>query len=261
MAKTKKQALNEEEKLEQQTPVAVEEVMGDYVDAQSSIQKYSRAALWLKIGGLVLAALMIILFLLYVFLSLFKEEGSFTVLLSDASQSKGVMISETQGFSNPNVRLSASPVPSAWNITLADIPEDIDKIDGSHNSDNYLAYTFYIKNTGVENIAYNSTMRLDYSELGAEEAIRVMLIEDGKRTIYAKPAKETGAIEAFACDKPFTGDVNLFTFKSKDMAPGDSIKYTVVIWFEGNDPECVNDIIGGTVKMTMLFDIPTTENQ
>ena len=28
-------------------------------------------------------------------------------------------------------------------------------------------------------------------------------------------------------------------------------KYTVVIWLEGNDPECINDIIGGELKMQM----------
>ncbi len=28
-------------------------------------------------------------------------------------------------------------------------------------------------------------------------------------------------------------------------------KYTVVIWLEGEDPECVNDILGGTIELIL----------
>ena len=31
--------------------------------------------------------------------------------------------------------------------------------------------------------------------------------------------------------------------------------YTIVIWLEGNDPDCVDAIIGGTIKFTMEFKI------
>ena len=39
--------------------------------------------------------------------------------------------------------------------------------------------------------------------------------------------------------------------KTSDFRPGDIDKYTVVIWIEGNDPDCVDDIIGGEVKLHM----------
>ena len=39
--------------------------------------------------------------------------------------------------------------------------------------------------------------------------------------------------------------------QEKDFKPGDVHKYTVVIWIEGNDPQCDDDIIGGEVKMHM----------
>ena len=35
--------------------------------------------------------------------------------------------------------------------------------------------------------------------------------------------------------------------------PGEVDKYTVVIWLEGEDPECVNDILGGTIEMMFKF--------
>ena len=32
-------------------------------------------------------------------------------------------------------------------------------------------------------------------------------------------------------------------------------KYTIVIWLEGNDPDCLDNIIGGTIKLGMNFKI------
>ena len=39
--------------------------------------------------------------------------------------------------------------------------------------------------------------------------------------------------------------------KEENFKPGDVHKYTVIIWIEGEDPECVDNIIGGEVKMRM----------
>ena len=39
----------------------------------------------------------------------------------------------------------------------------------------------------------------------------------------------------------------------KDFKTGTSDKYTVVIWIEGNDKECVDAIRGGHVRMNMIF--------
>ena len=39
------------------------------------------------------------------------------------------------------------------------------------------------------------------------------------------------------------------TGQRAELMPGEIDKYTVVIWLEGEDPECVNDILGGTIEM------------
>ncbi len=38
---------------------------------------------------------------------------------------------------------------------------------------------------------------------------------------------------------------------------GDVDKYTVVIWLDGDDPECVDKIIGGAVEFGFDFDFKT----
>ena len=39
----------------------------------------------------------------------------------------------------------------------------------------------------------------------------------------------------------------------EEIEPGEIDKYTAVIWMEGEDPECVNDIIGGYIELMMKF--------
>ena len=45
------------------------------------------------------------------------------------------------------------------------------------------------------------------------------------------------------------------------MEPGEFDKYTVVAWLEGEDPECLDDIIGGYIEMNMKFEIINVEEE
>ena len=37
----------------------------------------------------------------------------------------------------------------------------------------------------------------------------------------------------------------------KGMKPGDIDKFTIVVYLEGDDPDCTDDLIGGEMKMHM----------
>ena len=37
--------------------------------------------------------------------------------------------------------------------------------------------------------------------------------------------------------------------------PGDISKITVVIWIEGNDPDCTDDLLGGEFKVDMVMEV------
>ncbi len=41
--------------------------------------------------------------------------------------------------------------------------------------------------------------------------------------------------------------------------PGDISKITVVIWIEGNDPDCTDDILGGEFKVDMVMNVVDEE--
>ena len=37
--------------------------------------------------------------------------------------------------------------------------------------------------------------------------------------------------------------------------PGEITKFTVVIWIEGNDPDCIDWLIGGKLKVDMVMTV------
>ncbi len=182
------------------------------------------------------------------------SDGSFTIKLDPNNGEKSISMSETPGFANPVNELKTNGLNNAWNITYADIPvETIDSAGGANNGANYFAYTFYVKNTGVGALNCKELLTLTKNDLDAVKAIRVMVFRNGESVRYASPAAD-GEKEAFACDESFTGDVNLIE-KSHSLAEGEMMRYTIVVWFEGEDPECVNAIKGGSLKLDLTFSI------
>ena len=58
-------------------------------------------------------------------------------------------------MSGRNARLHGDIVYDMTNISGEDLPPNIDKINGSHNGENYIAYTFYLINGGDDTITYH----------------------------------------------------------------------------------------------------------
>lgn len=52
---------------------------------------------------------------------------------------------------------------------------------------------------------------------------------------------------------PFETDRIVCSGERKQIKTDEYDKYTVVIWYEGEDPECVDDILGGWVELFMKF--------
>ena len=52
---------------------------------------------------------------------------------------------------------------------------------------------------------------------------------------------------------PWEAEDLVCTGSRQDMKPDEVDKYTVVIWLEGDDPNCTDDILGGHVEMNMKF--------
>ena len=206
-----------------------------------------------RIKVLKIAILLIILFLiiLYFILRVIYETGAFTVSLDpNLEKESGLVMYERLENKQAKQILSAEELEFMDNISVNWLPQNLNtEGEGSHNGKNYLAYSFYIENQGVETINYWYSILIDDVIKDVDEAIRVMVYRNDERTIYAKANKTTNEPET-GTEKFYSEDTVVLKPR-EDFNPGDIDKFTIVIYLEGDDPECLDNIIGGEMKMHM----------
>ena len=59
--------------------------------------------------------------------------------------------------------------------------------------------------------------------------------------------------------QPFVDSKTVFNTEVDGLEPGATDKYTIVMWIEGEDPECLDVIRGGYVKLMWFFNIADEE--
>lgn len=214
----------------------------------------------LRIGTLQKVLICVALFMAVLFGISFMQEnmGNFTINLNRLELfRRGVAIADNSQFEGATARLTAEAVSDGTNIAADDLPNNLDEIDGSHNGKNYVAYTFYIRNAGKEDLSYNAKLKIASASKGVEKAARVRVYRNGEPTTYAAPAAN-GGNEA-GC-KNFESDEVVCHLTNDTFKVGYVDKYTVVIWLDGDDPECIDNIIGGAVEFAMDFDSDGAED-
>lgn len=208
-----------------------------------------------RVVSILVIVLVALVAMAYAFSYFYEQFGSFTVMVNKYDMvNQGLTLSETPEFDRTISTLNADIIYDMTNISGEDLPENIDKINGTHNGDNYIAYTFYLINSGNDTVAYKGEMTMENITLGVDEAVRIAVYKNGEKTVYGK-TKSNGSGKESDCDKEFEASTIVMTTKNEHFKPGAKDKYTVVIWLEGNDPDCTDDIIGGTMKLGMNFRI------
>ena len=204
-----------------------------------------------KYTKIILLALLLLIVIIFSILALIYNGGKFVITLDPqfALQS-GIVIYENKDDRDVKRKLYAEEINFMDNISIKWLPSDIDKdYEGSHNGENYIAYTFYIENDGTETVNYWYEVGIDDVIKNVDEAVRIMIYHNGKSTVYAKMNGDTKKEEDGT--KAFYSDDIAVLEERKDFKVGDVDKFTVVVFLEGDDPDCVNAIIGGEIKMHM----------
>lgn len=248
-------------------------------EVRSEAKRVNRRRQWVRILVLVISCILLLLTATFACATFVNKAGRFTINLDPESLNRyGISIANTEDMADPTIILRGTALENITNITKKHIlnnPEykddyffyekedrtyktfdDIDKVEGDHNGKNYIAYTFWIANSGSETVKYYGSLNIDSVAKGADEALRVSVFQNGKSTDYGKVPKDPDAPDAkFGIEKYFlSGDV-VMDVKRNDFKPGDKDRYTIVIWLEGWDPECVDNIKGGEVKLSMNFKV------
>lgn len=249
--------------------------------------------LWLLLG----AAGVLLLSILA--MSMVTElRGHFTINLSDGMFREGFSLSETADFESPTMRLFAEPAEDIIPVSIKDIQSDVPMTDGRATAEHqYFAYTFYIRNEGESTVDYSWQLRFNSETQDTSEAMWAMVFEDDKMSFYAH-IREDGQIETLPFGEikndayrwypifdyaafpeqqfelvretekgkyyrlipfGFESEEVITSGKQEDVAPGDIHKYTVVLWLEGDDPDCTNDKIGGYAGVEMHFKLEGEE--
>jgi hypothetical protein len=165
-------------------------------------------------------------------------------------------LSESESFDTYYSRLNAEIFELITNIDGRSLPDNLHTVkDGEHNGDNYIAYTFYCKNAGKSTFDYSYEVYIANATLGIEDAARIRLyVNDEPYVDYASRRTDSiGGPEENTT--PFLSRTTVCKKKITNFAPGDVTKFTIVIWLEGNDPECVDRILGGQMKVDMAMNV------
>lgn len=217
----------------------------------NSAKKLARKKTRNRVLKIILVIIVLFLINLYIVLRLMYIGENFTVTLdSEYGRESGLVVYEDPNDIKIRTYLKSEPINYFTDISVNWLPQNIDNEgNGSHNGQNYIAYTFYASNKGQDTINYWATIEIEDVIKNVDEAIRVMVIKNGERTIYAKKNKSTGNAENNT--QPFFSDNVIMLEKNENFQVDSEDKYTIVIWVEGDDPDCTDELIGGEIKMNM----------
>jgi len=204
-----------------------------------------------------------------------------------AKDSKLVIHSEEDGYLQVAEHVSSFTDGTASSVLYAeaventdpisgknDIPSDITSTDGSHNGRNYLAYTFYLYNTGSATLTVNIHIDITLNTKYFGDAARLRLYQgvyqesltEMNAITYAKAAPLGQVENKTTYDQTFYSDTQILN--EEFSLPGHQIKkYTIVMWLEGEDTagDYITDyenvlnnpydiINGGSFGFTVYFD-------
>ena len=221
----------------------------DY-SVSTTAEKVHKKKIFSKISRITLLLLLLVISSVYLILYVVYNESSFTINVDKDMLKSSIFLTEDGSLENKTRKITADAAEYMDNISVKWISEDIDKeATGNHNGDNYFAYTFYLVNNGENAINYWYEIAIDDIIKDLDKAIRVMVYHYGEKTIYAKPNENTGLPEV-GTSKFYSSEIAVFV-ERKNFSPGDKDRFTVVVWIEGDDPDCNNELLGGGIKMHM----------
>ena len=260
--------------------------------------------LWALFG-----ALLMLLFVLFFVAKVTEMRGHFTVNLTDELFRQGLSVGteldeKTGKLKDASNYLFSDPLENAPCTSIKLIPGNVHENEGKSSTDNYVAYSFYVRNEGDKVVDFDYELLINSESHSLSEATWVMLIHNGEMTFYAKADQsgkeeilpkrgatnpETGKLVGYRKERlefmdmalypelqfERIGDSNSFhviplKFESDEVvtsgretmvAPGELHKYTIVLWLEGDDPDCTDELIGGHIGFEMKFDLIVHEEE
>lgn len=225
-----------------------------------------------RIGYLISGCIMLLLsFLTYYG----QNSGNFVMSVDEDAFKRGIAISDSSTFETMNRWLTADPVEDVRDTTLQHIDLfEIINAEGAYKEtrSNYLAYTFFLRNVGSETTPVDYEVVITNQSKNIAEAIRVMIIVDGQvaydeqgiryiecesKTMYQAPDKQDIVYKDYLQDFTLFKSTDIIcNERIFDIRPEQTKKISVIMWLEGEDPECIETLASAKIKITMNLSIP-----
>ena len=218
-----------------------------------------------------------------------NEAGQFVIRVRDESLTKSISL--TTDLENKDSYVSTLSAPGMTG--MADYSaeyfiklgyDDLDEITATsgqytNEGSSLYAYTFYIVNTTTDGSNLGIDVEMKYSKVTKDvhKVVRIMTYAYSTNTsvpeIYQAAEEENVDIDYV---KDYGYVIEPVLFKSEEIAEGvvfdnqhytigttasesatriNYMKYSVFFWLEGNDPECDEDIMGGTIKFDLTVSV------
>lgn len=170
---------------------------------------------------------------------------------------QGILASDNIAFEYATTRLMADAFVDKIGIAYQSINiDDILHSEGQYidPDQKYMAYSFYVKNTGTHTINVEYYMRISEVFGWMDEYVRVLIIEDDTNYRMYKKADQPDQDNILpsythipvAID--FLSDIVIFRGNFTQFKPGEVKSFRVVIWLEEQDPDIVySDQKGGFI--------------
>lgn len=221
-------------------------------------------------------------------ISLMIQHNNLKILI-DKAGSNVLSLSSSAAFNSGSEVLALGGPRYMDNVSLVDFyprVEEIRATEGAYKPDEskFLAATFFLKNVTDKPQTYSEAVALREVTQNLDSAMRVMLVKEKNgevsEEVYAKAVASDGgsaydenAIPEEVCPKQFFGRNGKFVESEEDvwfatpfvssqyalyrtenhLAPGEVVKYSVIVWLEGWDKDCVDARLGGTIRLELQF--------
>lgn len=256
------------------------------------VKKRKRKKITILVSSI--SAVVVAVFVILSFLG--RNLGSFTVNLNRSNVSLALSEKSNLEDSTSFLRIADIPTMDTYTYGMIDKDSEVDSeatdylkgaqrnIKGEVTSLNYLKYTFFITNTGTTSATYDFSLNFLDNEDGSnvdnqaiKDIMRVKLYsntdsDSHNAAIYANKGKNVKVVDGQETFNEYVSDTNkqlctnfvdedtVLKFKYENFKSGEQIRYTVLIWLEGSDPECTGTPASDT-KVRLGIDINAYEYQ
>ena len=241
--------------------------MGGYM-VKGLSKLYSAQVARAKIVAATVGGIIVLFMSIFLMGTVMTKESKMVINCAEGDGS--LSLSETvDGFLSDGgtVRLEAEGIPKMTNISRYEVSNDIhNEADGSHNGQNYFAYTFYLKNVGTASLNYTMELSIVMNTKHMADAMRVEvfstpLFGPRQETTLVKYAKERadGTSELYDENDPSQGYcVNFESDKiissvTYTLPISQIYKYTILMYIDGPDEDCTDQILGGSFGFEVQF--------